>query len=232
MLGRMVQIVSRRGDGFSVYIAHPYSAKAPAVVLLSDLADLNPWIKKTADRFAENGYLACAPALYRHPRSRIVINKTKGARYLEALNTYSKLDQDIILEDIESVIDVIKSNLIYSGKLGIVGFSAGATFSFLTAARLDPDAAIAFYPTNIHEHLHEGKHISCQTILHMGKNDNYLTEEVSHKIHAALIGKFNVAIYQYQAHPGFANSEVPEVFNPEATELSFQRTFELLGSLK
>ena len=66
----------------------------------------------------------------------------------------------------------------------------------------------------------------------MGKNDHYMTKENTQKIHAALIGKFNIAIYQYQAGHGFANSENLEIFNPEARALSFQRTFDLLDSLK
>ena len=71
-----------------------------------------------------------------------------------------------------------------------------------------------------------------QTILHMCKHDHYMTKENNQKIHAALIGKFNIAIYNYQAGCGFANSKKLKNFNPEARTLSFQRTFSLLDSLK
>jgi len=168
--------------------------------------------------------------LYSH--SAIVADQTKEVEYLQGLNSYSKLDQDTTLEDIECVFNTIKSHSGSNGKIAIVGFSVGGTLSFLTAARLNPDAAIAYYATHIHDHLHEGKHINCQTILHMGKNDHYMTGENTQKIHAALIGKFNIAIYQYQAGHGFANSDNVEIFNPEARALSFQRTFDLLDSLK
>ena len=52
------------------------------------------------------------------------------------------------------------------------------------------------------------------------------------KMHAALIGKFNMAIYQYDAGHGFANSTNLESYKPDAKVLSFQRTFDLLDSLK
>lgn len=231
-MGKIIQIFSKRGDGFSAYLAHPLARKCPAIVLLSDLVVLDPWIKKTADIFAKNGYLACAPDLYWHSRSAFVADKTKEVGYLQGVNSYSKLDQDTTLGDIECVFNTIKSHSGCNGKIAILGFSEGGTLSFLTAARLNPDAAIAYYATHIHDHLQEGKHINCQTILHMGKNDHYITKENTQKIHAALIGKFNIAIYQYQAGHGFANSKNLEIFNPEARALSFQRTFDLLDSLK
>jgi len=199
---------------------------------LSDLVVLDPWIKKTADIFAKNGYLACAPDLYWHSRSAIVADKTKDVGYLQGVISYSKLDQNTTLGDIECVFNTIKSHSSCNGKIAILGFSEGGTLSFLTAARLNPDAAIAYYATHIHDHLHEGKHINCQTILHMGKKNHYITKENTQKIHAALIGKFNIAIYQYQAGHGFANSKNLEIFNPAARALSFQRTFDLLDSLK
>ena len=232
ILGKIIQIFSKRGDGFSAYLARPSTHKGSAIVLLSDLVVLDPWIIKTADIFAKNGYLACAPDLYWQSLSSVVADKTKEGEYLQVINSYSKLDQDTTLGDIECVFNTIKSHSGCNGKIAILGFSEGGTLSFLTAARLNPDAAIAYYATHIHDHLHEGKHINCQTILHMGKNDHYITKENTQKIHAALIGKFNIAIYQYQAGHGFANSENVEMFNPEAKALSFQRTFELLDSLK
>ena len=152
--------------------------------------------------------------------------------YLQDENCYSKLDLDNTLGDIGCVFNTIESHSGCNGKIAIVGFSEGGTLSFLTAARLNPDAAIAYYPTHIQDHLHEGKHINCQTILHMGEHDHYMTKENNQKIHAALIGKFNIAIYNYQAGHGFTNSKNLENFNPEARALSFQRTFDLLDSLK
>ena len=230
-MGKIIQIFSKRGDGFSAYLTHPSARKCPAIVLLSDLVVLNPWIKKTAEIFAKNGYLACAPDLYWRSRSTFVADKTEEVGYLQGVNPYSKLDQDTTLGDIECVFNTIKSQSGCNGKIAIIGFSEGGTLSFLTAARLNPDAAIAYYATHIHDHLHEGKHINCQTILHMGENDHHMTKENAQKIHAALIGKFNIAIYQYQAGHGFANSKNLEIFNPEARALSFQRTFDLLDSL-
>ena len=213
-------------------MAHPSARKGPAIVLLSDLVVLDTWIKKTADIFAKNGYLACAPDLYWHSRSIFVPDRIKEVGHLQDGNSHSKLNLDTTLRDIGCVFNTIESHSGCNGKIAIVGFSEGGTLSFLTAARFNPDAAISYYPTNIQDHLHEGKHINCQTILHMCKHDHYMTKENNQKIHAALIGKFNIAIYNYQAGCGFANSKKLKNFNPEARTLSFQRTFSLLDSLK
>ena len=59
-----------------------------------------------------------------------------------------------------------------------------------------------------------------------------MKEKDMKKMHAALIGKFNMAIYQYDAGHGFVNSTNLESYQPDAKVLSFQRTFDLLDSLK
>lgn len=55
------------GDGkFSAYFAKPRTDEAsPAIILIHEWWGLNDWVKKQADRFAEMGYVAIAPDLYR-----------------------------------------------------------------------------------------------------------------------------------------------------------------------
>ena len=66
----------------------------------------------------------------------------------------------------------------------------------------------------------------------MGEHDETFTVEDRGKIHAALIGKPNVAIYMYDAGHAFANSDRQDVYNAEAAELAHQRSFELFAQLK
>lgn len=55
------------GDGrFSCYLARPKTDKpAPAIILIHEWWGLNDWVKKQAERFAAQGYVAIAPDLYR-----------------------------------------------------------------------------------------------------------------------------------------------------------------------
>ena len=235
--GEVIQIFSTQGYSFESYFSCQNSTFGPGVIILGDQSGLQPWSIKVADEFAKQGYLVCLPNLGWHQHTQCEYYLQNGQRIQkaeEAISTPTKgqsvLEQSI--EIIESVFNKVTVHPACNGKIAIVDFSSGGTYSFLTAARLDPDVAIVYYPIDLQRHLGEGKYIDCQTILHIGRNDTYMKEETIKKIHAALIGKFNLAIYQYDAGHAFANSDDLSHFQPEAKQLSFQRTFDLLDSLK
>ena len=64
MPGEMIKIVSMQGDSFSAYLARPVQPAGPGIVILNELFDINPWIKRIADEFSERGYLVCVPDLF------------------------------------------------------------------------------------------------------------------------------------------------------------------------
>ena len=234
---KMIPIVTKEGDSFDSYLTLKCSVMGPGVIILCDQFSLQPWLKSVADEFAEHGYLVSVPNLNRYHNSHLETELEVERRIPKSIDNTSKPSHDLLNYEkyigyIECAFDKIKRHPACNGKIAIVGFSLGGTYSFLAAARFDPDVAIAYYPTDIQRHLAEGKFIDCQTILHVGRKDIYMKEKNIKKVHAALIGKFNIAIYQYDAGHGFANSQDLPNFQPEAKNLSFQRTFNLLDSLK
>ena len=65
MMGRMVEIGTREGDGaFAAYCAQPSSPPRAAVVVMQEIFGLNPGIRAKVDRWAEQGYLSVAPDLF------------------------------------------------------------------------------------------------------------------------------------------------------------------------
>lgn len=232
MPGEMIKIVSMQGDSFSAYLARPVQPTGPGIVILNELFDINPWIKRIADEFSERGYLVCVPDLFWRSHNTLFNDANNRVGFRGALKYCAKQDRNLAVSDVERVMEKLQSHPNCNGKIASVGFSMGGTLSYLAAARLEPDAAVVYYGTHIQDHLDEGKNINCQTLLHMGKYDINISAEENQKIHAALIGKFNIAIYKYDTGHTFANSDDSANFHSEAAALAHKRSFDLLDNLK
>ena len=135
------------------------------------------------------------------------------------------------LEDLSAILEHLKELPKSNGKVAVIGFGNGGTLSYLSAARLSPDAAIIYQGRHIDKYLNEGRTINCQTVFHVGSQDPEIAGEVDHKIHAALIGKFNIAIYKYEAGHAFADEQDKLNYVPEAADKAHERTLKFLKQL-
>jgi len=135
------------------------------------------------------------------------------------------------LEDLGHLIDHSKNLPEANGRVAVVGFGMAGTLAYLSAARLTPDAAVIYQGTGIVNYLDEGRHIDCPTVFHMGVQDPEIAGEVDHKIHAALIGKFNIAIYKYETGRAFADEHDPVHYDKVAADKAHERTLKHLSQL-
>ena len=136
------------------------------------------------------------------------------------------------VDELDHAMRHIRSTPGSNGKVAVIGFGHGGQQAYLAACRLKPEAAIIYHGTSIDEFLEEGKHIDCETVFHMGRDDPNITDEADRKIHAALIGKFNIAIYKYDAGDAFTNEDDPVNYVREAALLAHRRTLDVLCKLK
>ena len=136
------------------------------------------------------------------------------------------------LEELDHAMRHMRSTPGSNGKVAVIGFGHGGQQAYLAACRLKPEATIIYHGTSIDDFLEEGRHIDCETVFHMGYDDPYMTDEADRKIHAALIGKFNIAIYKYHAGDAFTNEDDPVNYVREAALLAHRRTLDVLCKLK
>lgn len=108
----------------------------PAVVVLHEVFGLNDDIRRITDRFADNGYLAFAPALFqRGPKPVCIVSAFR------ALATGSGSAVDDIIAAAEQLRADDRSN----GKVGSAGFCMGGGFCLLLADRGVFDATAPNY---------------------------------------------------------------------------------------
>jgi carboxymethylenebutenolidase len=108
----------------------------PGVVVVHDVLGMSADLRRITDRFASNGYLALAPALFR-----------RGVRPLCVVRTLQALQQGHgpAVDDLIAARSYLAADDRCTGKVGVVGFCMGGGFCLLVALRGVFDAAAPNY---------------------------------------------------------------------------------------
>ena len=232
MSGQQIKISSSDGGTFDAYMALPAVPTAPGIVMLHEIFGVTDWIRETADLFAGHGYCVIAPDMFWRLQPNFVgdygdpVATEQGRRY-KAL-----IDHDKAMDDIAAVIARLKSLPECNGRIGATGFCTGGTLAYLAAARLDIDAAVSYYGTQIHEFLDEGRNITCPAVFHMGLQDDRVPEGLSETARAAWDGVPNLEIHTYDAGHAFAHTGRSEYYAEAASLRAHARTFDLFDALR
>ena len=108
----------------------------PGVVVVHDALGMTGDLRRITDRFAANGYLALAPALYQ-----------RGNKIRCIISTFKSLSDGTgpAVDDLIAARDRLAADDRCTGKVGIVGFCMGGGFCLLLAPRGVFDAAAPNY---------------------------------------------------------------------------------------
>jgi carboxymethylenebutenolidase len=164
-LGKSLELTASDGHRLGAYRADPKGTPVGAVVVIQEIFGVNNHIRNVCDRFADEGYVAIAPALFdrqtRDFQSGYTPEEIEKARKFVA-----NPDWDAMLRDTAAAIDAVKD----TGKVSIVGFCMGGTIAFLAATRLDGlRAAVGYYGGRVVAFADEKPRIPTQ--LHFGEKD-------------------------------------------------------------
>lgn len=147
----------------------------PGVVVIQDVLGMTTDLKRITDRFAANGYLALAPALYgRSPKITCIIS-TIRAHFTGRGAAYA---------DLAAAREHLITNNQCTGKVGLAGFCMGAGFCLQLAPSGLFDATAPNYallPKNI-EKLRQ----SCPVVASFGAKDPIVARGTATKLEAVL----------------------------------------------
>jgi carboxymethylenebutenolidase len=73
-------LMARDGHKFSTYLAKPAGKARGAVVIVQEIFGLSPWIVRSVDSYATDGYLCVAPALFDRVRRNLVLGYSPPER--------------------------------------------------------------------------------------------------------------------------------------------------------
>lgn len=216
-MGEMIRFGRPDGQDCPGYLAVPEGApNAPAVVVIQEWWGLNAQIKATGDRLAAFGYRALVPDLF---RGKVATSRDEAGHMMSGLNFLDAAEQDI-----RGAVQHLKKQ---GGKVAVMGFCMGGALTIIGAVKVpEMDAGACFYgipPAAVAD----PSTIQIPMILHFAKKDDWCTPTAVSSLEAALkASKSEHSLHLYDAEHAFMNEARPEVYEPAAAKLAWDRTLE------
>ena len=148
-MGHHIELTTSDGFTLGAYRADPPGTPRGGMVLLQELFGVNRHIRSVADRFAAEGYLVIAPALFdRAERDLELGYSPEDLKRAQALRTQLKLEDT--MGDVQAAIDAAGEG----GKVVAVGYCWGGLLAFLASAKLSGlTAGVCYYGGRIAQNL-------------------------------------------------------------------------------
>lgn len=207
------------GQELGAYVAWPEGEPVAGLVVIQEIFGVNDHIRRVADGFAKDGFVAIAPALFDRIEPNVQLSY-EGADAEKARRFIPRLDMEMAMLDVEAAMQYAAKST--GEKVGAVGYCWGGTLAWLAASRLPVQAAVGYYGGRIINYMHEQP--KAPVMLHFGTKDAHIPKADVDKIHAA---HPKVQIYWYDAGHGF-NCDARASFNPDAAKLARERSLEFL----
>jgi len=223
-------------NGIPVYITCK-DEKRPAIILIHEVWGLTDHIKSIANRFCDEGYMVLAPDLVADTDLEKVLDlrlqkiifdeKEKLKHQTEIRRMWTPLRSPEFarqtIQKLQACFDYLLSQD-QIGKIGVVGFCFGGTYSYnLAINQPELAAAVPFYGHFDHDD-EELKRIMCPILAFYGEKDENLMQALpdlkkrmrqAHK-------DFNYKVYPNCGH-AFFNDTNELTYNKEAAEDAWKR---------
>jgi carboxymethylenebutenolidase len=164
-VGQDIKLTASDNFQLGAYRADPAGAPKAAVVVIQEIFGVNHHIRSVCDRFAGEGYVAIAPAIF----DRLERNFQCGYSPDEIANArkfVANPDWAAMLRDTQAAIDAVSD----VGAVGIVGFCLGGSVAYAAATKLTGlSAAIGYYGGAIVRFADDKPRVPTQ--LHFGEKD-------------------------------------------------------------
>lgn len=214
-MGKMIDLTAADGHKLAAWRADPAGKPRGAVVVIQEIFGVNDHIKAVADGYAQDGYVAIAPAMF----DRLQRGYDTGYTQPEiqaGIAMMQKLDWKNTYADVDAAVAEAKK----AGKVGIVGYCWGGTVSWRGAANTAGLACSApYYGGGMPGFKDEKPKVP--TLCHFGELDQSPTPAQAKELlamHPEVQGHF----YANAGH-GF-NCDQRGSYNAEAAKLARERT--------
>lgn len=211
----MIEMTAGDGHKFSAYRADPDGTPKGAVVVLQDFFGINPQIRKIADEFAAEGYLAIAPSLFDAVKPDVALGYDEDG-LAQGVELTQQLGTERAIGDIQQAVDAVKN----AGKVTIVGYGWGGYLAYLSANRVSGVACtVGYYGDGIVGDYREKRKVP--TLLHFGEDDPRIPFEE--------VGQFrsfrpDVSAFSYAGAAHAFNCDDRDSYNSEAAKTALERT--------
>lgn len=218
-MGENVRIRSVDQHEFDAYLSRPTSKPFAGLLVVQEAFGVNPHIRRVTDDYAQQGFLAIAPALFDRIQPGVELGY-EGADREQGIAFARRIDLGDAVKDVSATLQYVREQ--NAKRCGVIGYCLGGSVAWLAATRLDADAAVGYYGGQIPRFKEEKPR--CPVMLHFGTQDKHIprTEiERLQQLHPA------VQVFWYDAGHGF-NCEDRASYNAQAASLARERSLEFL----
>jgi len=213
-----IELESEDGHRLAAHRAMPDQAPRGGLVVIQEIFGVNAHIRGVTDRFAGEGYLAIAPALFDRVERGVELGYD-GEGILRGRDIVGKLSYDDVLRDLGAAAKEAST----AGKVATVGYCYGGAVVWVAAARLSGLAcAISYYGSRIVQLMDQAPRIP--VMMHVGRKDASFPIE---KVRELGERYPDVAVHEYDAGHGF-NCDARSDYHAPSADLALGRTLEFL----
>jgi carboxymethylenebutenolidase len=197
-MGKTLELTAADGFKVSAYRADPSGTPKGAIVVIQEIFGVNHHIRNVTDKFAAEGYVAIAPALFDRAQRGFEVGYDAES-IAKGREIRGKVKDEDMLKDTQAAIDAVAG----AGKVAVVGYCLGGTVAYLSATRLNGiAAAVGYYGGGIAAAANEKTKVP--VMLHFGDADQGIPLTDVDKIRAA---HPEIPIHVYHAGHGFSCDE-------------------------
>lgn len=212
-MGQQINLNTSRMQCIGAYVAQPSGTPKGGIVVVQEIFGVNAHVRGVADRFAEHGYTAIAPAFFDHVESGVELDYDRGG-IARGKALADEIPFDLAVEDVASAAEAIAS----AGRIGCVGYCWGGTVAFLAATRLGLPG-VSYYGARNVRFLDEKP--QAPLMFHFGRKDHSIPPEAVERHRAELP---DAEIFTYPADHAFNRDVSPGAYDAASAKLALERT--------
>ncbi len=220
-MSETVKLHAADGHALHAYVAEPKGAPKAAIVVVQEIFGVNHHIRAVTDRFAEEGYLAIAPALFDRYEPGFEVGYDPAGMQ-KAMAILTKMNIEGAWADTLAAIEYGRDE--YKTKVGVVGFCLGGSIAWAAAGRMPVSAAVGYYGGYIAKF--KDAELHAPVMLHFGAKDDHIPASDVEQIKAAH-PEVRVFVYDGAGH-GF-NCDERGSYEPAAASQAWARTIAFLA---
>jgi carboxymethylenebutenolidase len=218
-MGQFAELKAADGQAIPAYVAQPKGKAKGGIVVIQEIFGVNAHIRAVADGYAEQGYLAVAPATFHRVKPNVELGyEPDDMSAGMALKTATEaLPAPGVMQDIQAAI----RHAAQAGKAGIVGYCYGGLLTWRAACALEGlSAAVPYYGGGVTTPDEIARQPRCPVLAHFGDQDQWISLE---SVEAFKKAHPDVEVHLYHANHGF-NCDHRASYNAEAAKLARERT--------
>ena len=132
-MGTMTTLTAEDGHRLSAYRAAPSGTPKGGLVVVQEIFGVNHHIQSMCDRFAADGYLALAPAIFDRVEPGISLGYTADD-IEQGRSIRGKVDIADMVRDVRAAVQALKAE---GQSVGVVGYCLGGTLAWLACTRIE-----------------------------------------------------------------------------------------------